>query len=79
MTDMHGIQLANHLRLVSGYRMGTDLVDRIAHAERVQRQQRDALAQAADEIERLTARAVELEHMLADDGELPASSVPGVG
>ena len=55
MTDMHGIELANHLRLVSGYHMGTDLVDRIAHGERVQRQQRDALAQAADEIERLTA------------------------
>jgi hypothetical protein len=55
VTDMHGIELANHLRLVSGYHMGTDLVDRIAHAERVQRQQREALAQAADEIERLTA------------------------
>jgi len=55
VTDMHGIELVNHLRLVSGYHMGTDLVDRIAHAERVQRQQRDALAQAADEIERLTA------------------------
>jgi hypothetical protein len=55
VTDMHGIELANHLRLVSGYHMGTDLVDRIAHAERVQRQQRDALAKAADEIERLTA------------------------
>jgi uncharacterized small protein (DUF1192 family) len=41
--------------LLSGYHMGTDLVDRLAHGERVQRQQRDALAQAADEIERLTA------------------------
>jgi predicted trehalose synthase len=78
VTDMHGIMLANHLRLVSGYHMGTDLVDRIAHAERAQRQQRDALAQAADEIERLTARVVELEHTLADDGELPASAVPGL-
>jgi len=55
VTDMHGIELVNHLRLVSGYHMGTDIVDRIAHAERVQRQQRDALAQAASEIERLTA------------------------
>jgi hypothetical protein len=55
VTDMHGIVLANHLRLVSGYHMGTDLVQRLADAERTQRQQRDALAQAADEIERLTA------------------------
>jgi predicted trehalose synthase len=77
-TDMHGIELANHLRLVSGYHMGTDLVQRLADAERTQRQQRDALAQAADEIERLTARVVELEHTLADDGELPASAVPGL-
>jgi len=52
---MNGIELANHLRLLSGYHMGTDLVDRLSHAERIQRQQRDALAKAADEIERLTA------------------------
>jgi hypothetical protein len=50
-----GIELANHLRLLSGYHMGTDLVDRLTAAERFQRQQREALAQAADEIERLTA------------------------
>jgi hypothetical protein len=55
VTDMHGIVLANHLRLVSGYHLGIDLVQRLADAERAQRQQRDALAQAADEIERLTA------------------------
>jgi hypothetical protein len=76
---MHGIELTNHLRLLSGYHMGTDLIDRLANAERTQRQQREALAQAADEIERLTGRVVELEHMLADDGELPASAVPGLG
>jgi hypothetical protein len=74
-----GIELTNHLRLLSGYHMGTDLIDRLANAERTQRQQREALAQAADEIERLTGRVVELEHMLADDGELPASAVPGLG
>jgi ABC-type transporter Mla subunit MlaD len=50
-----GTELANHLRLLSGYHMGTDLVDRLATAERSQKQQREALAQAADEIERLTA------------------------
>jgi hypothetical protein len=49
-----GIELANHLRLLSGYHMGTDLLDRLAAAERFQRQQCQALAQAADEIERLT-------------------------
>jgi BMFP domain-containing protein YqiC len=76
---MHGIELTNHLRLLSGYHLGTDLIDRLTAAERFQKQQREALAQAADEIERLTARVVELEHMLADDGELPASAVPGLG
>jgi hypothetical protein len=75
---MHGVELANHLRLLSGYHLGVDLVERLAYAEQTQRQQREALAQAADEIERLTARVVELERMLADDGELPASAVPGL-
>jgi BMFP domain-containing protein YqiC len=58
---MSGTELANHLRLLSGYHMGTDLVDRLATAERSQKQQREALAQAADEIERLNARVRELE------------------
>lgn len=58
---MTGIELANHLRLLSGYHLGTDLVERLASAERAQRQQREALAQAADEIERLSARVKELE------------------
>jgi uncharacterized small protein (DUF1192 family) len=52
---MSGIELTNHLRLLSGYHLGTDLLDRLASAERFQRQQCQALAQAADEIERLTA------------------------
>jgi predicted exporter len=52
---MNSLELANHLRLLSGYHMGTDLIDRLTAAERFQRQQREALAQAADEIERLTA------------------------
>ena len=52
---MHGIELTNHLRLLSSYHMGTDLADRLSHAERVQKQQREALMTAADEIERLTA------------------------
>ena len=58
---MSGIELTNHLRLLSGYHLGTDLLERLAAAERFQRQQREALAQAADEIERLTAelRAVD--------------------
>lgn len=51
---MTGIELTNHLRLLSGYHLGTDLVDRLTAAERCQRQQREALALAADEIERLT-------------------------
>ena len=55
MTDL---ELVNHLRLLSGYHLGTDLVDRLAAAERTQGQQREALAKAADRIE-------ELEHELA--------------
>jgi len=58
---MHGIELTNHLRLLASYHMGTDLADRLANAERTQKQQREALAQAADEIERLEARIKELE------------------
>jgi uncharacterized small protein (DUF1192 family) len=52
---MSGTELANHLRLLSGYHLGSDLLDRLAAAERFQRQQCRALALAADEIERLTA------------------------
>lgn len=52
MTDL---ELLNHLRLVASYHMGTDLLDRLTHAERVQRQQRDALNMAADRIEQLQA------------------------
>jgi hypothetical protein len=55
---MTGIELTNHLRLLSGYHLGTDLIDRLTAAERFQKQQREALVQAADEIERLT---IELE------------------
>ena len=58
---MTGTELANHLRLLSGYHLGLDIIDRLQAAERFQRQQREALAQAADEIERLTARVKELE------------------
>jgi hypothetical protein len=58
---MTGLELTNHLRLLASYHMGTDLADRLAHAERTQKQQREALAQAADEIERLEARIKELE------------------
>jgi hypothetical protein len=41
--------------------MGTDLAERMATAERLQRQQREALAKAADEIERLTAELAKLQ------------------
>jgi len=67
---MTGLELTNHLRLLSSYHMGTDLADRLAHAERVQRQQREALVTAADEIERLTA---ELAKLRAVDAQSAAS------
>ena len=52
---MNGIELTNHLRLLSGYHLGTDLLDRLSAAERFQRQQREALTMAADRIEQLQA------------------------
>lgn len=52
---MHSLELANHLRLLSGYHMGLDLIDRLTAAERFQKQQREALSQAADRIEHLEA------------------------
>jgi len=52
---MSDLELVNHLRLLSGYHLGTDLVERLAHAERTQKCQRDALTQAADRIEQLEA------------------------
>ena len=61
----------NQLRLVASYHMGTDILDRIGFAERVQRQQRDLLTQAADTIDSLRTRVSRLELALADDGELP--------
>jgi len=73
------IPLAERCRTLADYHGGTDLADRVRSALDIQREQRLLLAQAADQIERLTARVVELEHMLADDGELPASAVPGLG
>lgn len=50
-----------HLRLLASYHGGLDLTARLAHAETIQRQQRIALEQAADELERLQARVKELE------------------
>ncbi len=61
----------NQLRLVASYHMGTDILDRLGFADRVQRQQREALNQAADLIDSLRARVTKLEHAIADDGELP--------
>ena len=57
MTDL---ELLNHLRLVASCHAGTDLIDRLAHAERVQTQQREALSMAADRIEQLQAEVARL-------------------
>lgn len=45
----------NRLRTLARFHSGTDLQARLAYAEGVIRQQRDGLAWAADEIDRLTA------------------------
>ena len=49
----------NRLRLLAGYHAGHDLIERLTHAFQSQEQQREALAEAADEIERLQAKACE--------------------
>ena len=58
-------------RTLADYHGGTDLAERVRSALDLQREQRLALAQAADHIERLAARVHRLELALADDGELP--------
>lgn len=57
----------NRLRLLSGYHIGVDVVDRLAYAERHQQMQREALEQAADEIDRLRARVADLERAALQD------------
>lgn len=51
----------NHLRTLSEYHSGLDLVERMKHAEGVVAQQAEGLRWAAEEIERLQARVKELE------------------
>jgi hypothetical protein len=66
MSDI--VSICRHL---SGLHGGTDLPERIRTALDTQREQRVALAQAADVIERLRARVRELELTLFDDGRDP--------
>lgn len=47
------------LRLLAGYHIGLDIVERLARAATRQEQQRKALEGAADEIERLQSRGSE--------------------
>ena len=63
--------VATRCRILADYHGGTDLAERVRSALEIQRDQRVALAQAADEIDRLSARVRRLELTLADDGELP--------
>lgn len=63
--------LAQTCRSLAGYHGGTDLPDRVRSALDIQRQQRLALAQAADLIDSQRDRIRRLELALADDGELP--------
>lgn len=53
------MNLLSQLRLLAGYHAGIDLVERLTNALDGQKQQREALAEAADEIERLQAKACE--------------------
>jgi uncharacterized small protein (DUF1192 family) len=55
------MSLAAHCRELADYHGGTDLAERVRSALDIQREQRLALAQAADEIERLTAELAKLQ------------------
>jgi hypothetical protein len=55
------MSLAAHCRELSDYHGGTDLAERVRSALDIQREQRLALAQAADEIERLNAELAKLQ------------------
>lgn len=46
----------HHLRALAGYHAGTDLLERLAHAERIMADQRAGLVWAVEEIERLRAK-----------------------
>lgn len=48
------------MRTVAGYHVGSDLVDRLAHADWIVRQQAVELTEAADEIDSLRAMVVTL-------------------
>jgi uncharacterized membrane protein YccC len=55
------MSLAARCRELADYHGGTDLAERVRSALDLQREQRLALAQAADEIERLTAELAKLQ------------------
>lgn len=65
------MDIAARCRVLSDYHGGTDLAERVRSALEIQRDQRAALARAAEELERLAARVRKLELAIADDGELP--------
>jgi antirestriction protein ArdC len=55
------MDIAQHCRTLSEFHGGTDLAERVRSALDIQREQRLALAQAADEIERLNAELAKLQ------------------
>ena len=59
------MSLAARCRELADYHGGTDLAERVRSALDIQREQRLALAQAADEIERLNAELAKLQARVA--------------
>ena len=58
--------LPTQLRAVGGYHWGVDLPERVVHAVQWQKRQAELMAQAAEEIERLTAELARMAN--ADKG-----------
>ena len=57
------MSIADRCRELADYHGGTDLAERVRSALDLQREQRLALAQAADEIDRLNAELAKLRNL----------------
>jgi hypothetical protein len=57
------VSIADRCRELADYHGGTDLAERVRSALDLQREQRLALAQAADEIDRLNAELAKLRNL----------------
>lgn len=58
-------KFTEQLRVIAGYHIGTDLSERLRHADATQKAQSDALKKAADEIDRLNERHAAMDELIS--------------